>query len=108
MTSILKLNIDPSLQPTQPDNVANSQLTIEVGPAKVMRPGSQTMVKLTIKNFSSVGKMTKISPTFDGSKVSVDIPANIVYVAPQGTTAVYAIVRSYAYVGTMFVHFNLS
>jgi len=99
MSSILKLNIDPNLKPTQPDNVALKQLTLEVGPAKVMRPGAQTMVKLTLNNFSSVGRMAKVLATFDGSKVSVDIPTNIVYVAPQGSTAIYAIVRTFAFIG---------
>ena len=107
MSHILRLNIDPSLQATQPDNVATTQLTIDAGPAKNLKPGSQTMVKLTLRNFSSVGRMVKINPTFDGSKISVDVPANIVYIAPQGSTAVYAIIRSYAYTGPTHVHFNL-
>ena len=107
MSSILKLNIDPKLKPTQPDDVALKQLTLDAGPMKAMRPGSQTMVKLTLNNFSGVGRMVKLSATFDGSKVSVEIPANIVYVAPQGCTATYAIVRSLAFTGTTFVHFAM-
>ena len=107
MSSILRLNIDPALNPTAPDMLNNTQLSIDVGPPKNIGPGGQTKVKLTIKNFSHVGRMVKVLSTFDGSKVSVDVSADLAYVAPGGTTAVFAIIRTYASVGPTHIHFKL-
>jgi len=108
MSSILKVNISPGIAESTPDNLTASQLMIDAGPMqKNLRPGSQTMVKLTISNYSSQGRMARVRATFDGTKIGVEIPITDVYVAPQGSTAVYAVIRSYAFIGILPVGFHL-
>jgi len=106
MAAHLKIYVDPNIPESIPDRLSSDSLQISAGPTKYVMPGRQTMVKLTIKNFSSVGRMASVSAQFDGNKLSVDIPTNIIYVAPQGTTAIYAIVRTYAYVGPVNIVFT--
>jgi len=106
MAANIKIYIDPSAEETTTDSLSSDQISIEAGPAvRYMRPGKQTMIKLTVKNFSSVGRMVKVSAVFEGGKVGINFPTDIVYVAPQGSTATYAIVRSYAAVGPTNIKF---
>ena len=109
MSSTLKVNIELGVTESTPDNLTATQLMIDAGPtAKNLRPGSQTMVKLTISNYSSQGRMARIRATFDGTKIGVEIPITDVYIEPQGSTAVYAVIRSYAYTGILTVSFYLA
>ena len=103
----LKIHVDPNISESMPDRLSSDSLQISAGPTKYVMPGRQTTVKLTIKNFSSVGRMATVSAQFDGGKLSVDIPTNVIYAAPQGTTAIYAIVRTFAYVGPVNITFNV-
>jgi len=108
MVAHLKIHVDPNIPESIPDRLSSDPLQISAGPTKYVMPGRQTMVKLTVKNFSSVGRMATITAQFDGNKLSVDVPTSMVYIAPQGATAVYAIVRTYAYVGIVNITFNIT
>lgn len=108
MSSILKVNIETGITESISDNITATQLMIDAGPAqKNLHPGSQILVKLTVSNYSSQGRMARIRATFDGTKIGVEIPINDIYVAPQGSTAVYVVIRSYAYIGILPVEFHL-
>jgi hypothetical protein len=108
MPANIKIHVDPNIEESLPDRLSSDHLQIKAGPTKYIKPGRQTTVKLTIQNFSSTGRMARVSATFDGSKLGVTIPIAIIYIAPQGDTAVYAIVRSYAAVGSHNICFNVS
>lgn len=108
MIAHLKIYVDPSVEESIPDRLSSDFLQITAGPAKYVKPGRQTTVKLTVKNFSSVGRMALISAQFDGGKLSVDIPMKNVYIAPQGTTAIHALVRTYASVGPADITFSIT
>ena len=109
MSSILKVNISAGITESTPDNLSSTQLMIDAGPMqRDLRPGSQTTVKLTISNYSSQGRMARIRATFDGTKIGVEIPITDVYIEPQGSTAVYAVIRSYAFIGILTVSFYLT
>lgn len=106
MAADVKIYIDPSVEQTTTDSLSSDQIMIKAGPAvRYMRPGKQTMIKLTVENFSSVGRMVKVSASFEGGKLGVTIPTDTVYVAPQGSTAIYAMVRSYAALGPTNIKF---
>lgn len=108
MSADVKIYVDPSVEESLPDRLSSDHLQIKAGPTKYVKPGSQTMIKLTITNFSSVGRMATISASYDGNKLGITIPVNCVYVAPQGDTAVYAIVRTYAAVGPTNINFSVA
>ncbi len=104
----LKIQVDPNYPESIPDRLSSDSLQVDAGPTKYVMPGRQTMIKLTVRNFSSVGRMAVLSAQFNGNQISVDIlPTTTVYVAPQGATAVCAIVRTYAYVGPAHIVFNV-
>ena len=107
MPANIKIYVDPSVEASIPDTLTSEQLQITAGPTRYLKPGSQTMIKLTIKNSSSVGRMANVTAKFDGTKLAVTIPTSAIYIAPQGDTAIYAIVRSYAAVGPHNVCFNV-
>ena len=107
MPANIKIYVDPSVEATMPDRLSSDHLQIKAGPTKYVKPGSQTMVKLTVNNFSSTGRMARISATYDGTKLGVTIPTDTIYVAPQGTTAIYAVVRSYAAIGSINIRFDV-
>lgn len=110
MPSRLKVNIEAGIEESTSDNLSAAQLMIDVGPVqnKNLQPGSQTTVKLTAYNYSSQGRMAKIRATFDGGKIGVEIPISDIYIAPQGSTVVYTVIRSYAYTGLVDVSFYLA
>lgn len=106
MAANVKIYIDPSVEQTTTDSLPSNQIQIKAGPAiRYMRPGKQTMIKLTVDNFSSVGRMVKISAAYEGGKLGITIPTDTIYVAPQGSTAIYAIIRSYAALGPTDIKF---
>jgi hypothetical protein len=108
MPADIKIYVDPSIEESLPDRLSSDHLQIKAGPTKYVKPGGQTMVKLTIQNFSSTGRMARVSSVYDGNRLAVTIPIDIIYIAPQGTTAVYAIVRTYASVGSFNICFNVT
>lgn len=108
MSANVKIYVDPSIEETLPDRLTSEQLQIKAGPTKQVKPGSQTMIKLTVTNFSSIGRMASITAEFDGDKLAVTIPTSSIYIAPQGDTAVYAIINTYAAIGAHNICFNVA
>ena len=108
MVAYFKIHVNSTIEESIPDRLSSDSLQISAGPAKYIKPGSQTIVKLTVKNHSSVGRMATITPQFNGNRLSVDVPISCIYVAPQGTTAVHAIIRSYAFIGTVDIVFAVN
>jgi len=108
MSSILRLFIDPAADASASDALLTNSIRVEAGAAKNIKPGNQVRVNLTVKNYSSMGRMVRINASFNGSHVGVDIPIRDIYVAPEGSTTVYALIRTYAYVGLSDIVFAVS
>ena len=103
----LKVIVSTGVEETISDSIGDS-LYLEVGPTRYMRPGGESMIKITVKNSAATGRMAHLSATYDQSKLSVRFSTNLVYVGPQCATPVYAIVRSFATSGAFNIKFTVA
>jgi len=103
----LKVIVSTGVEETVSDIIGDN-LSLEVGPTRYMRPGGESMIKVTVKNSASTGRMAQLSATYDQSKLSVRFSTNLVYVGPQCATPVYAIVRSFATGGLFNIKFTVA
>lgn len=102
----LKVIVSTGVEETPSESISDS-LYLEVGPTRFMRPGGESMFKITVRNGDQTGRMAHLSATYDQSKLSVRFSSNLVYVGPQCATPVYAIVRSFAASGNYNIKFTV-
>jgi len=102
-----KVIIDGTIPESLPDKLPMDQLRLEMGKDRIIRPGGTSVVKLTVKNYSSLGRMATVVASFDGNLISVAIPHSNVYVGPGGATAIYAVISTFATPGIVIVTFGL-
>ena len=104
---VFKVMIDGTVPESLPDKLVMDQLRLEMGKDRIIRPGGNSIVKLTVKNYSSLGRMAIVTASFDGNLMSVSIPHSMVYIAPGGATAIYAVISTFASSGVVNVTFGL-
>ena len=89
---IVEIAVSPDLAPTTGDALKTDCLRIEATKRVQLAPNTEIRINLAVHNTSPVGRMGQIIANFDAREVSVKIPNSHVYVAPDGKTAVYAII----------------
>tara|TARA_B100000614_G_C14396723_1_gene432017 strand:- start:242 stop:571 length:330 start_codon:yes stop_codon:yes gene_type:complete len=104
---IIDVTISPDLNPTTSDILRTDCLRIETSKKVYMEPNGETRVNLTVHNTTSVGRMGNIIANFDARELTVKIPNNQVYVAPEGKTMVYAIINALIKNGRTKVSFDV-
>jgi len=107
MKKVFKVIIDSTISESLPDKLLMDQLRLEMSKDRIIRPDGNAIVKLTVKNYSSLGRMATVVASFDENLINVTIPHSTIYIAPGGATAICAIIQTFAASGIVNVTFDL-
>jgi hypothetical protein len=104
---IVDVTVSADLSPTSSDNLPSGCLRVEATQKIQLAPNQDIKINLTIHNSSAVGRMGKLNATYDAREMLVRIPTTDVYVAPEGKTAIYAIISPLIQSGKTKIAFDV-
>jgi len=104
---IIDVTVSNDLSPTSSDKLPTGCLRVEATSKVQLASQQDIKINLMIHNSSPVGRMGVVSVNYDAREVIVRIPTANVYVAPEGKTAIYAIISPLIMSGRTKIAFDV-
>ena len=92
---------------TRSDSLFSDCLRVETATKIHLQHDEPLRINLSVYNSSSEGRMAKLTPVFNAKLVSVKIPNNYLYIAPDGKTTTYALITPLVVQGRGKISFNI-
>jgi len=96
------------MESTMSERLPTDYLRIECTKRVVTTAGTMHRINLTVHNGSTVGRMARVLAVHDQLRANVIIDTPVVYVAPNGSTTIQAVIQPLIGEGLINVEFKIA